>query len=48
MQYADILALANLRVDGRKNDDLRNISCKVNISSNGDGSCYLEQVDYEV
>jgi len=43
MQNADILALANLRVDGREHSQLREVKCKLNISLNADGSVYFEQ-----
>jgi ribonuclease PH len=45
MQHADILALAGLRVDGRKGDDIRSIRYKLGVSNSNsaDGSCYFEQ-----
>lgn len=52
MQQADILALANLRVDGRRCQELRQLKYKIGLSSGAaagcsssgaDGSCYLEQ-----
>lgn len=44
MQNADILALAGLRVDGRKFDEIRRIQCNIGIYQSADGSAYLEQV----
>lgn len=52
MQQADILALANLRIDGRRGQELRQLKYKIGLTSGGaagcstsgaDGSCYLEQ-----
>jgi len=43
MQHAEILALAGLRVDGRREDDLRTISFRFNPITNADGSVYYEQ-----
>jgi exosome complex component RRP41 len=43
MQHSDILAIAGLRVDGRRDDDLRQIKLKVGVSSAADGSSYYEQ-----
>lgn len=52
MQQADILALAHLRVDGRRGEELRQLKYKLGLSSGAaagssssgaDGSCYLEQ-----
>jgi ribonuclease PH len=53
MQQADILALAHLRMDGRRGEELRQLKYKLGLSSGGaagssassvaDGSCYLEQ-----
>lgn len=43
MQHADILALAGLRVDGRKVDEIRRIQFKMGSGgSSADGSCYCE------
>ena len=47
MQHADILALAGLRLDGRRYDDIRNVRIRVgssssNSSSNADGTVYYE------
>jgi exosome complex component RRP41 len=43
MQHADILALAGLRVDGRKPSDLRQLKLKTGVVPAADGSSYLEQ-----
>lgn len=52
MQQADILALAHLRMDGRRGPELRQLKYKIGVSSGAaagsstagaDGSCYLEQ-----
>jgi exosome complex component RRP41 len=43
MQNIDILALAGLRLDGRKYDDIRRIKLKVGVVDNADGSVYYEQ-----
>ena len=43
MQHADILAIAGLRVDGRRENDIRSIRHKLGVSQNADGSCYFEQ-----
>ena len=52
MQQADILALAQLRVDGRRGGEMRQLRYKIGVSSGSaagssstaaDGSCYLEQ-----
>ena len=43
MQNLDILALAGLRLDGRKYDDIRRIKLKVGVVNNADGSVYYEQ-----
>lgn len=45
MQHADILALAGLRVDGRRGEDIRSIRYKIGVSNSNsaDGSCYFEQ-----
>ena len=44
MQYADILSLAGLRVDGRGPDEIRKMSIKVGGHLDADGSAYVEQV----
>jgi hypothetical protein len=44
MNHSDILSLAGLRIDGRKHEEVRNISFRLNVSSICDGSCYYEQV----
>ena len=43
MQHSDILAIAGLRIDGRRNIDLRQIKLKIGVSNTADGSCYFEQ-----
>lgn len=43
MQHAEILALAGLRVDGRREDDLRTIGFEFNPIAQADGSVYYEQ-----
>jgi exosome complex component RRP41 len=43
MQNADILALAGLRIDGRKPTDLRTMKHNINFVPTADGSVYLEQ-----
>lgn len=43
MQNYDILALAGLRIDGRRSDDLRLINHKIGFIQSADGSAYLEQ-----
>ena len=44
MQQVEILALAGLRIDGRKSEEIRRIECKLGVMKQSDGSCYLEQV----
>jgi hypothetical protein len=46
MHNADILALAKLRVDGRRPEELRGIRYQFNVlqGRNSDGSAYYEQV----
>lgn len=43
MQNADILALAGLRLDGRRPGDLRTLKHKMSVVKTADGSAYLEQ-----
>ena len=43
MQHSDILAIAGLRCDGRRNTDIRQIKLKIGIANSADGSCYFEQ-----
>ena len=43
MQHAEILALAGLRVDGRREDDVRTVRFTLGVASQADGSVYLEQ-----
>ena len=43
MQHSEILALAGLRVDGRREDDLRTIGFEFNAIAQADGSVYYEQ-----
>lgn len=44
MQFGDILALAGLRADGRKYDEIRRLSYKLGGNLQSDGSAYVEQV----
>jgi ribonuclease PH len=43
MQTIDILALAGLRIDGRRSTDLRSLKHKLSVVKTADGSAYLEQ-----
>jgi exosome complex component RRP41 len=43
MQNYDILALAGLRIDGRRSDDIRNMKHNFGLVKSADGSAYLEQ-----
>ena len=43
MQNADILALAGLRLDGRRPGDIRTLKHKLAFVPTADGSAYLEQ-----
>lgn len=43
MQHSDILALAGLRVDGRRPNEVRTIQHRFGVTSNCDGSVYMEQ-----
>lgn len=43
MQNFDILALAGLRVDGRRNDEIRSIKHNIALVNYADGSAYYEQ-----
>ena len=43
MQNSDILALAGLRIDGRRSNDLRTIRSNLDVITGCDGSSYLEQ-----
>lgn len=43
MQHSDILALAGLRVDGRRPQDLRQLKLKTGVTPSSDGSSYFEQ-----
>ena len=43
MQHSDILAIAGLRIDGRRYDELRNINWKIGVEAGADGSVYMEQ-----
>jgi exosome complex component RRP41 len=47
MNSSDITALAGLRIDGRKPDELRTINTKLGLISKADGSAYYEQVKDE-
>ena len=42
MYQQDLTNLIGLRADGRKSDEIRNISCKAGINSNVDGSAYFK------
>ena len=43
MQHADILAIAGLRVDGRRDSDIRQIKMNIGLMKSADGSAYFEQ-----
>jgi len=43
MQHSDILALAGLRVDGRRPGEIRTITHKLGVTQKADGSVYYEQ-----
>ena len=43
MQHAEILALAGLRVDGRRENDVRSVKFRYNVVPLADGSVYYEQ-----
>jgi exosome complex component RRP41 len=43
MQQAEILAIAGLRLDGRRFNELRRIKYKIGVENTADGSTYLEQ-----
>ncbi len=43
MLHADILALAGLRVDGRRPDEMRTINHRLGVTPLADGSAYYEQ-----
>mmetsp|Transcript_1919 Transcript_1919/g.2006 ORF Transcript_1919/g.2006 Transcript_1919/m.2006 type:complete len:109 (-) Transcript_1919:559-885(-) len=43
MQHANILAIAGLRIDGRRNNELRDIKYKIGLNPSADGSTYFEQ-----
>ena len=43
MNLGDVLAIAGLRIDGRRSNELRQIKLKIGVSSSSDGSCYFEQ-----
>jgi exosome complex component RRP41 len=43
MQHAEILALAGLRVDGRRPEELRSIRHRMGVTPHADGSIYYEQ-----
>lgn len=44
MQGREVLALAGLRVDGRRHNEIRHIKCRLGVAPDADGSVYLEQV----
>jgi exosome complex component RRP41 len=41
MQHADILALAGLRIDGRRSDEVRQLRCKLGLQGKCEGSVML-------
>lgn len=43
MQNADILALADLRLDGRRRNEIRQLKLNLGVVEMADGSAYLEQ-----
>lgn len=43
MQHSDILAIAGLRIDGRRYNELRKLSYKIGVEEGADGSVYMEQ-----
>lgn len=43
MQHAEILALAGLRIDGRRQDEIRTLCHQYGVSPEADGSVYFEQ-----
>lgn len=43
MQHAEILALAGLRIDGRRPEELRSIRHRMGVTPYADGSVYYEQ-----
>ncbi|TRY63849.1 hypothetical protein TCAL_06861 [Tigriopus californicus] len=44
----ELLSEQNLRLDGRKADELRRIQCKLGVFGQADGSAYLEQGNTKV
>jgi exosome complex component RRP41 len=40
---AEICAIAGLRTDGRRNNDLRLVKLRAGVTRGADGSCYYEQ-----
>ena len=48
MQGREILALAGLRVDGRRHNEIRSVRCRLGAASDADGSVYLEQVPFKM
>jgi exosome complex component RRP41 len=43
MQNYEILALAGLRIDGRRSNELRKLQHRFGLVPNADGSAYIEQ-----
>eukprot|EP01041_Mallomonas_annulata_P006416 gene6416-12971_t len=43
MQHANILSIAGLRIDGRRNNELRHVKHRIGVSKSADGSAYFEQ-----
>ncbi len=46
MQQSEILALAGLRLDGRRYNEIRTIKSKFGVMASADGSVYFELVIY--
>ena len=44
----ELLSDQNLRMDGRKSDELRRIQCKMGVFGQADGSAYIEQGNTKV
>jgi exosome complex component RRP41 len=44
----DLLSEHGYRQDGRKSDQIRNISCRLGVYAQADGSAYLEQGNTKV
>lgn len=48
MSRINVLSDQGLRLDGRKPEELRKLSCRLGIFSQADGSAYLEQGNTKV